>query len=239
MIKYFDGKPIQDAIKHAKDEYPNESCGLIVNDKYIRCENTFEDKTKGFKIDKHIIRSAYQSENFQALIHSHCNTERPWASGEDIIRQEKIGVPWGIIDLVNKGVRNTFFWGDQLPIQDLLGRPFIHGVYDCWGLVRDYYRLKGYNPPNFSRDWGWWKDGENVFLDNIKEAGFDLIKPNELQPGDSIIGKIKYKNPNHCGIYKGDGLLIHHWAGKNDLSCEIPYNLLSKYIIYGARYNGK
>lgn len=236
MIKYFDGKLTQDAIKHAKDEYPKESCGLIVNDGYIRCENIFEDKIKGFRIDKHVIQKAYQSGNFQAVVHSHCDTEWIWASGEDIKRQEKMGVPWGIVDLHNKSVREVFFWGDQLPIQDLLGRPFIHGIYDCYGIVRDYYRKKDIILPNFPRDWGWWEDGENTILNNVKEAGFILVKPDRLQPEDVVIGKVKFKYPNHCGVYLGNGLILHHTAKPNTLSCEVPYNTMSQYITHGARY---
>ncbi len=236
MKRYFNDKLIHDATIHAKEEYPRESCGLFIDDKYVRCENIYEDPNSGFRIDKHEILKAYQSNFFQAVIHSHCDTERVWASGEDIKRQEAMGVPWGVIDLFNKSVREVFFWGDQLPIQDLLGRPFIHGVYDCYSLARDYYRLKDILLPNFPRDWGWWKKGENTLLDNLEKSGFKLINPKELEPDDGIIGKIKFKHPNHCGIYLDEGLILHHWSGKNSLSCEVPYNIISKYIIYGARY---
>lgn len=239
MKQYFNDKITSDAIEHAKREYPNESCGMIIDSMYIPCENVYEDKEKGFKIDKYTVLNAYQTNKLEAIVHSHCNTERPWATGMDIVRQERSGVPWGIVDLVNKSVRQVFFWGDQLPIQDLLERPFIHGVYDCFGLVRDYFRSKGYNIPNYPRDWGWWEEGKSVILDGISSSGFQLIPPEEIKAGDAMIGKIKFQYPNHCGVLLENGLILHHWAGENSLSCTIPYNVLSKYIIHGARYVNK
>jgi len=238
MKKYFNGLVEHAAILHAQEEYPKESCGLVVNNEYIRCENIKQDKEHEFKIDKEVLLKYYNTDGgIQAIIHSHCNTEMPYASGADITMQMNSNIPWGIVDLVNRSVRQVFYWGDQLDIQDLLGRPFVHGVYDCFGLVRDYYRLQGHDIPNYPRDWNWWQRDENVIMDGVKSRGFELIHPDDIQPGDGVIGKIKYKNPNHCGVYLGNGLLLHHWAGKNDLSCEIPYNQIKKFIIYGARYN--
>lgn len=236
MIEYFNDKIKQDAIKHAKKEYPNESCGIVVNNTYMGCENEYEDPSNGFKINKNTILKAYRSGNFQAIIHSHCDLERPLASQYDMERQEKSGIPWGIVDLYKRSVRQVFFFGDQLPIQDLYGRPFIHGVYDCFGLVRDYYRTKGYNIPNFPREWAWWKNGENVILENVEKAGFEIIDPDKIQHEDIVISRIRFKYPNHCGIFFDNGVVLHHWASKNSLSCEIPYNTIRKYITYGARY---
>ena len=235
MKEYFSDKIKNDIILHSKREYPNESCGLVINDEYIECENIYEDKKKGFRIDKNVMLDAYKSDKLQAVIHSHCDTERSWASGEDIKRQEQSGVPWGIVDLINNSVRKVFFFGDQLPIQDLMERPFVHGVYDCWGLCRDYWRLKGYEIPNFPRDWGWWIEGENVIMENAEKAGFEILEPDNLQPDDLVIARIKWKYPNHCGIYTGDGLVLHHWASRTSLSCKIPYNTIKKYITYIAR----
>ncbi|MFA5396237.1 MAG: NlpC/P60 family protein [Methanogenium sp.] len=243
MKKYFDDTITQQAILHAQECYPNESCGIIHNNTYIRCNNVSYDKSHNFRISNDELFPYIKDRNIQAIIHSHCDNNRPLASKDDIQMQTNSGIPWGIVDLVNRSVRNVFFWGDQLPIQDLLGRPFIYGVYDCFGLVRDYYRMHGKTIPNYPREWNWWSPDENGvcgndIMDHLEDGGFSIISVSELKPGDVIIGKVQFDTPNHCGIYLGS-TVMHHWCMRGSLSCEIPYNTISKYIIHGARYNEK
>jgi cell wall-associated NlpC family hydrolase len=49
---------------------------------------------------------------------------------------------WGIVPVKRHFAEVPFFWGDSLPIAPLEGRPWRMGVYDCYGLMRDWYRAK-------------------------------------------------------------------------------------------------
>jgi cell wall-associated NlpC family hydrolase len=233
MKKYFQSV-IEDAKRHALQEYPKESCGIVVDGKYIPCTNISNNPTVAFQIkpDDYYL---YLEDRIECVIHSHDNYAH--ASKQDMIDQEKLGVPFGIINIHNGAVEDVFFWGDTLPIQDYVGRQFFHGVYDCYGLVRDYFRREyKITPPMYPRDYGWWLQGENVIEEGIMACGFKVIETNDvrvLKPGDGILAKVNSDIVNHCGVYIGDGLLLHHLClRKNRLSEHLPINSMDKKQIY-------
>ncbi|PHM45224.1 peptidase P60 [Xenorhabdus miraniensis] len=107
-------------------------------------------------------------------------------------------------------------------IKPLLGRPFVHGIWDCFSIVRDWYQLeRGIEIPNFARSDGWWNRGENLYLKNYASAGF-VECSDELQVGDVIIMQVQANEPNHAGVYIGEGLMLHHMYGQ--LSNRVPYD---------------
>jgi proteasome lid subunit RPN8/RPN11 len=238
MKKYFEGKALQDAKQHAIDEFPKESCGFIIGDKFIPCNNIASNPEEDFKIHK--IRYMRYVDEIDAIIHSHNNY--PHASKHDMEQQIATDLPWGIINLFNGKVEDVFFWGDQLPIQDLLGRPFYHGVYDCYNLVRDYYRIHNILLPQYPREWLFWHKSIPMIEENFKDAGFYEINADELQPGDAVVGKVAQdKVINHTAIYLGNNLILHHLAGhypnyKSGLSRRDLLNRWEKYIVKYMRY---
>lgn len=236
MKKYFAGKALEDAKRHAIDEFPKESCGFILKDgTYKPCNNIAQDPYKDFKIHKTKYLRYY--DKIDAIIHSHDNF--PHASKHDMEQQIATVVPWGIINLFNKRVEDVFFWGDQLPIQDLVGRPFYHGVYDCYALVRDYYRLCGLEIPQYPREWLFWYDKIPLIEKNFGNAGFYEISREELQPGDAVLGKVAQQSViNHTAVYLGKNMVLHHLAGhsphyKNGLS---RVDFLDKWSRYISKY---
>jgi hypothetical protein len=40
----------------------------------------------------------------------------------------------------------------------LLERPFVHGVHDCYSIVRDSYAQHGITHNDYLRAFGWWDD---------------------------------------------------------------------------------
>ncbi|MDE9456052.1 NlpC/P60 family protein, partial [Xenorhabdus bovienii] len=107
-------------------------------------------------------------------------------------------------------------------IKPLLGRPFVHGIWDCYAIVRDWYRLeRNIDIPDFERSDGWWDRGENLYMKNYVSAGF-VECSGELQIGDVIIMQVQANEPNHAGVYIGDGLMLHHMYGQ--LSNKVPYS---------------
>ncbi|WP_145579822.1 NlpC/P60 family protein, partial [Yersinia vastinensis] len=106
-------------------------------------------------------------------------------------------------------------------IKPLKGRPFVHGIWDCYAIVRDWYRLeRDITLPNFERSDGWWDRGENLYMKHYADAGF-YAHAEPLEVGDVILMQYKANEPNHAGVYLGDGKMIHHRYGS--LSEIVPY----------------
>ncbi|MFT8077277.1 NlpC/P60 family protein, partial [Salmonella enterica subsp. enterica serovar Typhimurium] len=85
----------------------------------------------------------------------------------------------------------------------LTGRVFEHGVTDCYTLFRDAYHLAGIEMPDFSRGEDWWKNGENLYLDNLEATGFYRVSGEEAQSGDILICCFGSSVANHAAIYCG------------------------------------
>ena len=169
-------------------------------------KNIAEDKSDNFEIDiKEFIK--YES-IIKCIIHSHNNYGH--LSRNDMILQEKSRKPYGMINLINKSLDKVVFWGDQLPPQDLIGRSFTHGCYDCYGLVRDYYKMKGITLPSYPRENFWWKKDPSMLIDNFQDAGFKRIKDNEVREGDVYMMKLDAPVVNHSGIWLKNGMILHH-----------------------------
>lgn len=94
------------------------------------------------------------------------------------------------------------------------GRPFIHGIFDCYTLVKDYYRkmLGIYLPTNIQRTWEWWLNGENLYLDSAKTYNFHEVT--DIKPNDIILMKLTSDVPNHAAIYVGCDTILHHVSGR-------------------------
>ena len=69
-----------------------------------------------------------------------------------------------------------------------VGREFVHGVVDCYSLVRDWYaREWGIELRDYDRRDQWWDHGENLYLENFQKEGFHKIPVEELQRGDALL----------------------------------------------------
>jgi hypothetical protein len=97
---------------------------------------------------------------------------------------------------------------------ELENRPFLHGLFDCYTLIRDYYKRNFdlYLPTNIQRNWEWWAQGENLYVDNAKDYSFEEVS--DIQKHDVLIMKIGSSMPNHGAVYLGEGKILHHLAGR-------------------------
>src|SRR5690606_31664033 len=98
---------------------------------------------------------------------------------------------------------------------------------------------KGIDLLQFPRDQEWWNDPEGPELlspDNFKKAGFVEIEYTDLEVGDVILAAIRSTKVNHCGIYIGRGLVLHHLYGR--LSKREPLGPWTKFCRYYLRYVG-
>jgi len=206
------------AVEHALHMFPEESCGIVIANVYYPMNNIHVDPKNDFEI-RSIDYLALVEEHgpLQAVIHSHPQGQR-CPSKEDMQSQIDAAVPYGIIVIRNRKPQNVFFWGEGCPLAPAEGRPFIHGVYDCYATVRDELR-RSYNVrvADLPRNDKWWdaQTDNNVLADNYVKLGFTIpVDFLEMKPGDAVMGKLADQpRINHCGIYMGNGLILHHLFG--------------------------
>ncbi|WEU67280.1 C40 family peptidase [Xanthomonas phage JGB6] len=100
-------------------------------------------------------------------------------------------------------------------VAPLVGREFHHGILDCYTLVRDYYQQEmNITLKDYERADGWWERGENLYMKNLEDCGFYQVSEREIKVGDMILMQIRSNEPNHAGVYLGDGLFLHHLYGR-------------------------
>jgi len=214
-------KVLPEIISHAKREAPRESCGLIIVKRgiqvYIPCRNISDDETH-FAIHPQDYADAEDKGEIVSIVHSHPSGNPP--SEIDRNRCDRTGISWLVasLDGTYSEIKPK---GYKAP---LIGREWVHGVYDCYSLVQDYYRqAHNIHLPDCQRQENWWERGFNVILDNFMNLGFVEVK--DIKPYDGVIMKIASPVPNHCGVILPDGNLLHQ-----------PRNRLSTLDNYSTRY---
>lgn len=175
-------------------------------------------------------------ENALAVWHSHPSGPA-CPSGEDMRYQYSSALPHGIATL-----DGVFWFGDTVPPLPLVGRPFRHGVTDCYQIIHDAYSdIFGIELPHYPRDWKWWLSGETLYSDNFRSAGFCEIEPSEVLPGDLLFFCMKSKTPNHAAVWLGEDLILHHLSSRlpydpTRLSCVEDYSIYGRFISKTVRY---
>lgn len=214
--------------KHALAEYPRECVGLIcVRDgveTYVPCRNVAAMPTENFSLSPEDYANAEDLGGIDALVHSHPGrAARP--TGADRSMCERAGIrQWVIVSLGMQadgsiGIDDWCEFGPTGFVAPLIGRQFVHGVHDCYDLIRSYYQLeRGVTLPDFERPDNWWHDGvSNLYLDNFGKAGFaDMGQDAKIEVGDVLLMQIRSRNgvPNHAGVYLGGNVLLHHMHGQ-------------------------
>lgn len=216
----------REAEAHARSVFPKESVGFIVNGCYVPQENVAADAENNFTVPAQALLE--QEAPVQAIVHSHPNGPA-YPNKIDMQGQLDTDIPWGILS-INKYEQTgeyvaspILWWGDTMPTRPLIGRGFIHGVADCYALIRDYYRVElGIAVKEFPRDWEWWMNGEKLYELGFQQAGFVQAPMSDPKPGDVFLACIRCKTPNHGGIWLGGPTsdILHHLTSRNavDLS---------------------
>ncbi|EQB98659.1 C40 family peptidase [Photorhabdus temperata] len=214
-------KTLKAIFAHAESEYPKECCGVIAQksriEKYFPCRNLAIEPEEQFHLDPVDYINAEDWGTITAIVHSHPDaTTQP--SELDKAQCDATELPWHIVSWPEGDLRTVQPRG-ELP---LIGRPFVLGHTDCWGLIMGYFQQEhGIELHDYRVDYCWWENGEeNRYLDNWYECGFREFS-GVLQPGDMVIMQVSAPVANHAGIILSDNMLLHHMYGQ--LSQRVPY----------------
>lgn len=230
---------------HAETEHPREACGLIIMadgaPAYLPRENKAEDPVMDFRISPQAYAGAARKGEILAVAHSHPGGPA-YPSHADMVGQLASGLPWAIVEVLQCATgavqaQQPVWWGPGVPVAPLLEREFLPGVADCYALARDWYRTEwGVELPDIARAPDWWLSGGDLLAENLAAAGFERCdEPEEI--GDGYIMQVQSGVPNHCAVYVGQGLLLHHLAGR--LSKREPVHRWRSHILYRVRLRGR
>ena len=225
----------EDMLDHAAACYPNESCGYIIDRKYVPCTNVHESPDKQFKIGYKDVLRCEQLGKIEAVVHSHPDgSSKPTTF--DLMQMSIGAVPWVIVAYPEIDIKVHAAKPYKAP---LINREYIHGVLDCYSIVRDYYaRELDIQLDNFERQDKWWESPSNsdLYIDNFASQGF--VQVHTLARHDIILCRVQpTEYVNHALIYLGNDrgltseetekvigehLVLHH-----------PYMRRSRREIYG------
>ena len=105
--------------------------------------------------------------------------------------------------------------------KSLVGRQWKYGIFDCYSIVRDYYKLLGINLPDYERPKDF-ETCESIFLSDANKLNFKEVDINERKADDVLIMKIWTKEPMHGAVLLKNDMILHQKY--ESLSCSEFYN---------------
>ena len=211
------GKHLEDIFAHFQNEHPREGCGVIGvikgKSKWFPCRNIAKDNDD-FEINSTDYINASLRSDIIAVVHNHIDYSCE-PSEADIKACNTLNLDYYIFSWPDLKMHHLEPDRNKIP---LLGREYEFGVLDCWKLVIDYYDSElGINLKRDIYEDNWWKHGLNYMDDLYEEYGFEQVTDGSLLKNYLMFFNIKSEIPNHCGVYLGNDLLLHH--SEDRLSC--------------------
>lgn len=186
---------------------PEEACGFVVNGRVIPCENAHSNPEENFAISAEDYAKAEAQGEIQCVYHSHTNGMERF-SPHDIKACKQSGLPW----LVYSTTTKNWWYGDPSGNTPYIGRDWLYGIYDCYSLLRDFYRRElNIQLDDFDRglEGEWNVGGWRMFERNYAGQGFVEVGDAERK-GDMILMQIGAPSPNHVGVFAGQGCSFYH-----------------------------
>ena len=185
---------------HFRSWYPKEGCGVIGvvkgKSKWFPCENLAEEE-EDFVMNPDDFHIANLKSDVIAIVHSHIHSS-PEPSYNDIKYCNALGIPYYIFSYPNMELE---ILKPKKVVNELAGREYEFGIFDCLEAVRDFYSQK--LNINLKRREAylddWWEHGEDYFTpEHIKEWGFHQVE--DLKENDVLIFSMGAKIGTHCGV---------------------------------------
>ena len=216
-----------DAAKHAKECFPNESCGLLAIIKgektYWPCKNIAESGFEYFVIDPDDWAECEDTGEIIGIVHSH-PTGPILPSDNDKACCEHLGLPWHIYSVHMDDWHSFEPSGWKAP--SLIGRSFVFGVNDCWSLITDWFKENKNIKIQYTTRPRTLKEfiKNPLFEKTLPSLGFvELEKKATIKIGDVLLMESVKNKLAHTALYIGDQTILHHSLGK--LSCREIYDL--------------
>ncbi len=205
----------QAAMVHAKQVVPQESCGFVVirngKDIYVPSENIALDPENHFEISPEANLKADSLGEIVGVVHSH-PFQRPEPSIHDRAACEKSQLVWWILNPTTEEWSVIEPCGEKIP---LFGRPYSHGVLDCYSFAIDYYKeVYDIVLNDYPREEEWWLKGQNLYTQYFEQEGFVSIPFKDAKPGDAFLLTINSTVANHGAVYVGGNEIAHHLYGR-------------------------
>jgi proteasome lid subunit RPN8/RPN11 len=216
-------KILKDAVAHAEEMQPRESCGVVAGGKYHRLDN-LDSAINSFVMYMRAYLVIDRKTPVQAVVHSHVH-QPPLPSEADRAMCEATAKPWLIVSWPDGTWQVTEPTGYKAP---LVGRSFVWNCQDCWTLTRDAFeRFTGVDMPEIFLPWEFWQDAEKeIVLDYYERAGLVIVDDPEWRHCDIAAMQVwPSRIINHLGLILYPDILLHQLGGQ-----------LSVREIYGGFY---
>ena len=131
------------------------------------------------------------------------------------------------------------FETQKFDVNKYIGKEFVYGSQDCYTLFINYYQDElGISIPKIENTEGWWETENSLYVDNLADAGFEVVDIKDIKENDLLLICLMSKVPSHAAIYLGDGFILHHAVDR--LSTIQPLTgFWLKNLHTIARYTGK
>lgn len=189
-----------------------ESCGFILSgDRVVECENVAADPREEFEIRAEDF--ARYGDEIVAIWHSH--PDNCLFSPADVRACKASGLPWVLYDCRSGSV----CYADPTGNAPYVGRDFVYGLNDCFGLVTDWLRNElNFDFPDVDR-----YDDEpfpsldllDKFPSLMEAAGLVKVK-GEVRRGDVLFIQTNSPLPNHAAVMVDveKNHILHHLIGR-------------------------
>lgn len=202
--------------EHTLNAFPNEAVFVITLDDELHIlDNIANDPENYFEVElgdlhnqlKYLIHSHTFRDGDNALKFEGHMVDPRMPSKMDMQLQLLLDIEFGILSCNGREVSDILWYPDLN--HPILNNEYISGIHDCYSIIRRwYYQNKNIILDEHPRDFLWWNDNPDIYL-NCFKYGWEEINVNDMDIGDMLIFRIgRYES--HGGLYIGDGKFIHH-----------------------------
>ena len=183
---------------YAQSKSPEEACGLIAGGRFVPCVNIHPQPVDGFAIAAKDY-AKLEDHGIETVFHSHGGFNSNF-SKHDIQSCKAINLPWA---MYCTGA-NSWQFMDPTGNAPYINRPWLYGIYDCYGLVRDYFKnefaiiLDDYKR---GEEFEWKSMEWQMFERNFRQQGFGEISKEEIKKGDVLLMQLQANFANHVGVF--------------------------------------